>query len=63
MDKYWAEDFMVINSFNEIDKANIIRNGTVTCASFQRLCESVQIHDDIAVLMGKEIVVPKGQVP
>ncbi|HJZ41648.1 MAG TPA: nuclear transport factor 2 family protein [Bacteroidales bacterium] len=63
MDKYWTEDFMVTNPFNEIDKADRIRNGTVTYASFQRICEAVQIHENVAILMGKEIVVPKGKSP
>ena len=63
MDKYWTEDFMVTNPFNEIDKANRIRNGTMTYASFQRICEAVQIHENTAVLMRKEIVVPKGNSP
>jgi ketosteroid isomerase-like protein len=63
MDKYWTEDFMVNNPFNEIDKADRIRNGTVSYASFQRICEAVQIHENVAILMGKEIVVPKGKSP
>jgi ketosteroid isomerase-like protein len=63
MDKYWTEDFMVTNPFNEIDKANRIRTGAVTYASLQRICEAVQIHENTAILMGKEIVVPKGNSP
>jgi ketosteroid isomerase-like protein len=63
MDKYWTEDFMVTNPFNEIDRADRIRNGAVTYASFKRDCEAVQIHDNTAVLMGKETVVPKGSSP
>jgi len=63
MDKYWTEDFMVTNPFNEIDRANRIRNGAVTYSSFKRICEAVQIHENTAILMGKEIVVPKGKSP
>ena len=63
MDKYWTEDFMVTNPFNEIDRADRIRNGTVTYASYQRICEEVQIHENVAILMGKEILVPKGKSP
>ena len=63
MDKYWTEDFMVTNPFNEIDKADRIRNGTVTYSSFKRVCEAVQIHENVAILMGKETVVPKGKSP
>ncbi len=63
MDKYWTEDFMVTNPFNEIDRADRIRNGVVTYASFQRICEAAQIHENTAILMGKEIVVPKDRSP
>ncbi len=63
MDKYWTKDFMVTNPFNEIDRADRIRNGTVTYSLFQRICEAVQIHENSAILMGKEIVVPKGKSP
>ncbi len=63
MDKYWTEDFMVTNPFNEIDRADRIRTGAVTYASFQRICEAVQIHENVAILMGKEIVIPKGKSP
>lgn len=63
MDKYWTEDFMVTNPFNEIDRANRIRSGAVTYSSFQRICEAVKIHENTAILMGKEIVVPKGKSP
>jgi len=63
MDKYWTEDFMVTNPFNEVDRANRIRNGAVTYGSFQRICEAVKIQDNTAILMGKEIVVPKGKSP
>jgi ketosteroid isomerase-like protein len=63
MDKYWTKDFIVTNPFNEIDKADRIRNGTVTYESFQRICEAVKIYENTAILMGKEIVVPKGKSP
>lgn len=63
MDKYWTEDFMVTNPFNEIDRANRIRSGAVTYSSFERICEAVKIHENTAILMGKEIVVPKGKSP
>lgn len=37
--------------------------GTMTYASFQRICEATQIHENTAVLMGREIVVSKGNSP
>lgn len=63
MDKYWTEDFIVTNPFNEIDKADRIRNGAVTYASFQRISEAIQGHGNTVIVMGKEIVVPKGKSP
>jgi hypothetical protein len=63
MDKYWTEDFMVTNPFNEIDKADRIRKGTDTYSSFQRICEAIQVHGKTVIIMGKEIVVPKGKSP
>ena len=63
MDKYWTEDFIVNNPFNEIDRADRVRNGTMTYQSFQRICEEVRIHGNTAILMGKEIVIPKGTSP
>ena len=63
MDKYWTEDFIVTNPFNEIDRADRIRNGAVTYASFQRISEAIQVHGNTVIVMGKEIVVPKGKSP
>jgi len=63
MDKYWTNDFIVTNPFNEIDKADRIQNGTVTYSSFQRICEAIQVHGKTVIVMGKEIVVPKGKSP
>ena len=63
MDKYWTKDFMVTNPFNEIDRADRIRSGAVSYGSFQRISESVQVHKKTVIVMGKEIVVPKGKSP
>ena len=63
MDKYWTEDFMVTNPFNGIDRADRIRSGAVTYSSFQRISEAIQVHGKTAIVMGKEIVVPKGKSP
>ena len=63
MDKYWTEDFIVTNPFNEIDRADRIHTGAVIYSSFQRICEVVKIHENTAILMGKEVVVPKGKSP
>ncbi len=63
MDKYWTEDFIVTNPFNEIDRADRIRNGAMTYSSFQRISEAIKVHDGTVIVMGKEIVVPKGKSP
>lgn len=63
LDKLWTKDFKVNNPFNEIDKADRIRNGAVTYASFIREPESVLIHGTTVIVMGRETVVPKGNSP
>ena len=63
MNKLWTEDFIVNNPFNEIDKADRIRTGAVTYSSFARVPESVVIHGETAIVMGREAVVPKGTSP
>jgi len=61
MDKYWTEDFMVTNPFNEIDQANRIRSGALKYQSFQRIAEAVKIHGETGIVMGREIVMPDHQ--
>ena len=63
LDKLWTKDFKVNNPFNEIDKADRIRTGAVTYSSFVRVPESVLIHGDTVIVMGREEVVPKGDSP
>ena len=63
MDKYWTKDFMVTNPFNEIDNADRIRSGAMTYGSFQRISEGARVHGNTVIIMGKEIVVPKGKSP
>jgi ketosteroid isomerase-like protein len=63
MDKYWTKDFMVNNPFNEVDKADRIRKGTVTYSSFERVSEAIMVHGKTVIVMGHEIVVPKGSSP
>src|SRR5215217_3440285 len=63
LDKLWTTDFKVNNPFNEIDKADRIRTGAVTYASFLRVPESVLVHGDTVIVMGREEVVPKGSSP
>lgn len=63
LDKLWTEDFKVNNPFNQIDRADRIRTGAVTYSSFVREAEGVLIHGDTVIVMGREIVVPKGNSP
>jgi ketosteroid isomerase-like protein len=63
LDKLWTKDFKVNNPFNEVDKADRIRTGTVTYSSFVREPESIQIYKDTVIVMGRETVVPKGNSP
>ena len=63
LDKLWTKDFKVNNPFNEIDKADRIRTGAVTYSSFIREPESVLVHGDTVIVMGRETVVPKGNSP
>jgi ketosteroid isomerase-like protein len=63
LDKLWTKDFKVNNPFNEVDKADRIRTGAVTYSSFIREPESIQLHGDTVIVMGRETVVPKGNSP
>ena len=63
LDKLWTTDFKVNNPFNEVDKADRIRTGAVTYSSFVREPESILIHGDTVIVMGRETVVPKGNSP
>ena len=63
MDRLWTKDFKVNNPFNEVDKADRIRTGAVTYSSFVREAESVLVHGDTGLVMGRETVVPRGDSP
>ena len=63
LDKLWTTDFKVNNPFNQVDQADRIRTGAVTYSSFLREPETVLIHGDTVIVMGHEIVVPKGNSP
>jgi len=46
-----------------VDKADRIRTGAVTYSSFVREAETVLVHGDTVIVMGRETVVPKGESP
>lgn len=62
---HWAADYTVNNPFNQLVKASRgpIRAGTLTYSSFVREIESVLIHGNTVIVMGRETVVPKGTSP
>ncbi len=61
----WAEDYTVNNPFNKVVKASAgpIRTGALTYASFVRDIESIQVHGDTVIVMGRETVIPKDNSP
>jgi ketosteroid isomerase-like protein len=65
VEQLWADDLIVNNPFNEVVNASKgpIRTGTLTYVSFVREIESVQIHGDTIIVMGRETVVPKANSP
>ncbi len=63
MDKFWTEDFIVNNPFNEVDRADRIRDGRLSFSSFLRESEAIKVHGNTAIIMGKETVIPKGKSP
>jgi ketosteroid isomerase-like protein len=65
VEQLWAEDLVVNNPFNEVVNAGTgpIRTGVLTYVSFVREIESVQVHGDTIIVMGRETVVPKGNSP
>lgn len=62
LDELWSPDYTVNNPRNNVAKADKgpIRTGARFYSSFVREIESVQIHGNTAIVMGRETVVPKG---
>ncbi len=65
MDRLWARDYKVNNPRNQVvnGREGGVRSGARTYSSFVRDAESVQVHGDTVVVMGRETVVPKGTAP
>lgn len=57
----WADDFIVNNPFNAVGFAREgrVRTGVTTYTAFQRAPEFVSLRGDVAIVMGRETVVPK----
>jgi len=60
VEQLWAPDYTVNNPFNQVVKASAgpIRTGALSYVSFVREIESVQLHGDTVIVMGRETVVP-----
>jgi ketosteroid isomerase-like protein len=65
MKKNWAEDYVVNNPFYEAVDASKgpIAAGTLRYSSFVREVERVLLRGDTVIVMGREVVVPKGDSP
>lgn len=66
-DKLWAEDLTVNAPNGRLvrGKKEVVelKNSGVKYASFVREIESVLIHEDTVIVMGRETVVPAGESP
>lgn len=65
LERIWSEQFIVNNPQNEIsaDRTAVfdrIKKGLISYAQFDRKIESIKFSDDIAVVMGSETVLRKG---
>jgi ketosteroid isomerase-like protein len=65
IERLWAPDLIINNPFNQVVEAKDgpIRTGALTYSSFVREAESIRVHGDVAIVMGREIVVPKDDSP
>jgi ketosteroid isomerase-like protein len=61
IDGLWADDFIVNNPFNSVGfgREGRVRGGVVSYSAFQRFVEFVALRGDVAIVMGREVVVPK----
>jgi ketosteroid isomerase-like protein len=68
LEKIWAVDFTVNNPRNTITigskgVGDLIRNGTIDYATFDRQIEKILIHGDTVITMGLETINPVGKSP
>jgi hypothetical protein len=65
MQRLFAKDFVVNTPDNKVinyrQVANLIRNGMLDYASFERTIDKVTISGNVAVLMGQEVLRPKNK--
>ena len=60
VDELWADDFIVNNPSNMVGfgRQGPVRAGAIVYASFERVAEAVALRGDVAIVMGREVVVP-----
>src|SRR5690606_3299481 len=68
LQQLWAVDFMVNAPFNRITMGSqevieLVKKGAIDYSSFTRNIEQVMVKGDMAITMGSEEVVPKGNSP
>jgi len=68
LEKFWWDDFTVNGPNNQIVKGKtnileLVKSGVIAYTSFEREHEAVLLYGDTAILMGLEIVKPKGNSP
>jgi ketosteroid isomerase-like protein len=68
IEKFWADDFTVNAPNNQILKGKneaikLVRAGILAYSAFERDVEIVLLHGDTVILMGEEMVKPKGNAP
>ena len=65
LDSIWSQDFIVNTPQNDVSRAtrDRVRTGGITYSSFVREIEAVVNRGNTVIVMGREIVVPKGSSP
>lgn len=65
VDELWADDFIVNNPSNTVGfgRQGPVRTGAISYTSFERVAEVVALRGDVAIVMGREAVVPKAPSP
>ena len=68
LEKLWPEQFIVNNPQNEVsaDRNAVfdrIKKGLISYAQFDRKIESIKFNEDLAIVMGSEVVLRTGDTP
>ena len=65
LQRLWSDQFIVNNPQNGISAdrnavVDRVKRGLIRCSAFERRIESIRFNQDIAIVMGSETVVAKG---